>query len=473
MKTVFISLLLQLDFVNLRKICGISAPDLGVTKTLKERTTGFVKGKSEELLDQFAGQIAESVESKLHALIYRDSSVHVVNDDGKHIGYVEATAPKLVRNILKNQLGFDVEKSIPGLPSFVVTPIANYLENWGAQVLQEQVFDLVKKATKHATFMAVGKAMGIADARLETMAQQKGLNFKADHELEKVLTVDKSKCATALKQDLSKVTADKDEQQAYANMGAALYKNLAARLKISINSWIEDAKNEVAQRYSHQLIEKTGDASMRCVEVATGAAATTLAAAVSGGTGAVLVGAAFNADNYMAEGAQKKSYFRTFLENVFGYDQIVTQAKQQANRVVATNLNANKILGNLGPQISKLLVVTEEDRDAAYGKYTSFDLDDGSGFTELRQVEKPVDFTFLFEEAKSQIAKAKEKIVQAAQTAKQEIKHAAHAFADASDKFAKELNPMLSDDFWDDEPSQNAVKVAQSTESKKPFWKFW
>lgn len=41
------------------------------------------------VLDQQAGKVAEVAVKKLHALMYRTADIHVVNDNGQHVGYIE------------------------------------------------------------------------------------------------------------------------------------------------------------------------------------------------------------------------------------------------------------------------------------------------------------------------------------------------------------------------------------------------
>lgn len=442
---------------SVAKTAWDKSPDLGVTSAVQRQVTSFVKGKAEDLLNTMATTIAKAAKSKVHALIYRDASVHVVNDSGDHIGYVETVVPRLLRNILKNQLGIDLEQSIPGVPTCVMRVLGNYLENQLASRIEQQVFEGAKKVAAAASVQAVGKAMGLAEDKIQQILGAHDL-------LSQPVDVDTSIVVQTadVKENLKAQGVAKEEVEAYGNVIADLGKNLAARLKINFNNWTQDSVNEVATHYANLLIDQVGETSLRYGEVTTGAVAVGVASVVTGGTAVpTLLATGLNGDNYLATKGND-SFLRRGLKWLFGYDNFVASVKGKAQLTIGTSLNVNSLFSKFG--FTQSLVVTDTDYDRAYGKYGSREADD---FVELYQEEKPVNFTNLFEKARDQLARAKASVVK-------EVRRVGSAFAQAVDQFAIALNPQLADDYWDDEQDdqpQQVVSAKPSTDKK--WYQFW
>lgn len=467
------------------------APDLGFTKVVKkgahyvgktvvEQSKKYAKGIAFDALDRASDQIGKAAANKFHALVYRDSSVHVVNDEGEHIGYVEAVAPRLVRNILKNQLGFDLDTSVPGVPSAVTKAIGNYLENQVAIMLEGQVFDFAKKATQKAAVAAVGKAMGLTQDQISMVLHRQGASASGE---QVEAAIDEKAAAQQIKSELS-TQVQADEQEAYGDIAAGLIRNFSARLKINLNEYIKTAAQEVATHYAHQLIDNTGEALLLYGESAVGVGVVTVASVVSGGSGAAFAATAVSADQRLAEGGHQDSFMRRALKWLTGYDARKEEAKAKANTVVPMTLNVDSILKQLG--LGDLLVPTKADFNSAYGKYKAVAIldDEGDEWTTFTQIVKPVNFTTLFEEARDTLAAAKAKVVevvgQAATVVKdtakaglKEAKHVVTAFSEATDDFVEALNPMMRSDFWDDEPEVSSTISAPVEQPKKSWWKFW
>lgn len=478
-------------FVEKSETLWQKAPKIGFTKVVTqgvnsigeavvEQSKGFAKGIAFDALDRASDQIGKAAASKFHALVYRDSSVHVVNDAGEHIGYVEAVAPRLVRNILKNQLGFDLDTSVPGVPSAVTKAIGNYLENQVALMLEGQVFDLAKKATQKATIEAVGKAMGLTQDQISMLLHKQGASASGE---QVEAAIDENSAAQQIKSALS-TQVQADEQEAYGNIAAGLIRNFSARLKINLNEYIKTAAQEVATHYAHQLIENTGEVALRYGESAIGVGVVAFASVVSGGSGATFAATAVSADQRLAEGGHQDSFIRRTLKWLTGYDARKEEAKAKANTVVPVSLNVDSILKQLG--LGDLLVPTKADFNSAYGKYKAVAIldDEGDEWTTFTQTVKPVNFTTLFEEARDTLAAAKAKVVevigQAATVVKdtakaglKEAKHVVTAFSEATDDFVEALNPMMRSDFWDDELEVSSTISAPVEQPKKSWWKFW
>lgn len=468
-----------------------NAPDLGFTKAVVnganyvgeavvEQSKGFVRGKASDALDRASDQIGKAAANKFHALVYRDSSVHVVNDVGEHIGYVEAVAPRLVRNILNNQLGFDLDGSVPGVPKAVMKAIGNYLENQVAMMLEGQVFDLAKKATQKATIAAVGKAMGLTQDQISAVLQKQGASATVG---QVEVAIDEKAAAQQIKSELSK-EVQADEQEAYGNIAAGLIRNFSARLKINLNEYIKTAAQDVATSYAHQLIEDTGELVLRYGETVAGAGVVAAAGVVSGGSGAAFAATAVTADQRLAEGGHQDSLIRRAVKWMTGYDARKEEAKAKASFVVPMTLNVDGILKQLG--LGDFLVPTQADFDSAYGKYKAVAIldEEGDEWTTFDQTVKPVNFTMLFEEARDTLAAAKAKVAEVVEqaatvvkdTAKAGLKEAKHvvvAFSEAADDFAEALNPMMRSDFWDDEPEVSAKVSVPVEQAKKSWWKIW
>lgn len=436
------------------------APDLGVTKAVTGRATSFVKGKAAQLLEKSSGEIAQAARNKVHALIYRDASVRVVDLKGEHIGYVETVAPQLVRNILKNRLGFDLDNSVPGVPAFAMRAIGNYLENYFASTLEDKVFGLVQSASERAALLAVGKALGVAESEMNGIVQRQ--STQASTRIESALTVDDSEHSKALQSALEEGTKDQVEQEAYKSIAAGLYSNVAAGLKINANDWIDKAVSDVATQYAHKLIDQTGDLSLRYAEVGTAAGIASAATLVSGGTLGLVTGGIIAADHHLADGANEQTFLRSGLKKLFGYESLVSNVKHKASNVVRTSLNLNTLITRLSPTAAKWIVPTAKDYNEAYGTYKLVDLGEEDGGFSLFTVDKaPVTFTSLVEAAKGKISRAKE-----------EVKKVATAFVEAADDFSRALNPMMDSAFWDDEPQEPVQKV-QGDNSSKSWYQFW
>lgn len=488
------------------------APDLGVTENVRKQGANFVKGKALDALEVASGKIAKAAANKFHALVYRDSSVHVVNDEGEHIGYVESVAPRMVRNLTR-QIGFDLETSIPGVPSAVMKVIGNYLENKIAFYLQGGVFTLAKKATQKATLLAVGKAMGLAEEQLTHLLDAQGLSTTSIQQVESAIALDNSTDASRIKATLAKEVSS-EEQDAYSNVVTALIQNAVARFKINLNSYIQEAAREMAVSFAHKLIDETGEGALRIAEVGVAAGAAVVAGGLTGGTGApALIAAAVAGDKYVAEGGKQKSLLRRGIEWLIGYADLSHHAKETAKQVIPMFLNIDSILEGFG--LGKYLVPTQEDFNTAYGKYESTVVRvEGDDWIDLHQTEAPVNFTTLFKQASDRLAAAKEKVaevvtaakiavIEGASTVKNEIKACVEAFGDAADAFAIALNPMFEEDA--EKPiveehnllqKARAKEAAATTEAekerarkfrefvqaelstpieqpKRPFWKFW
>ncbi|MBY0293354.1 MAG: hypothetical protein K2W92_08730 [Alphaproteobacteria bacterium] len=470
---------LSRQFAKLTKTATEGAQYAG--EIVVERGKGFVRGKAFDALDLASDKIGKAAANKLHALVYRDSSVHVVDDAGDHIGYVETVAPRLVRNILKNQLGFDLDGSVPGVPTVVMKAIGNYLENRVAEMLEGQVFDLAKKATQKAAIAAVGKAMGLAQDQIDVILQKK--NSSGAAQVEAAVSIDETIAAQQIKSDLSK-QVQADEQEAYGNIAAGLIRNFSARLKINLNDYIKTAAQDVATFYAHQLIDDTGELTLRYGESVAGVGVVAAASVLSGGSGAALAATAVTADQRLAEGGHQDSFIRQGLKWLFGYDARKEEAKAKASLVVPMALNIDSILQQLG--LGNFLVPTQKDFDAAYGKHEAFCIldEEGDEWTEIRQTVKPVNFTELFQEARDTLAAARAKVVEVVEqaatvvqeTAKaglQEAKHVVAAFNEAAVDFSEALNPMMRSDFWDDESEVLATVSSSAEKSQKPWWKVW
>ena len=469
-----------------------NAPDLGFTRAVAnganyvgeavvEQGKGFVKGKASDALDRASDQIGKAAANKFHALVYRDPSVHVVNDAGEHIGYVEAVAPRLVRNILNKHLGIDLDGSVPGVPKAVMKAIGNYLENQVAMMLEGQVFELAKKATQKATIVAVGKAMGLTQDQISAVLQKQGASATVG---QVEAAIDEKAGAQQVKIALANEKVQADEQVAYGNIAAGLIRNFSARLKINLNEYIKTAAQDVATEYAHQLIEDTGEVVLRYGESVAGAGVVVAASVVSGGSGAAFAATAVSADQRLAEGGHQDSFMRRALKWAIGYDVRKEEAKAKASFVVPMTLNVDGILKQLG--LGDFLVPTQADYDSAYGKYKAVAILDAEGdeWTTFDQTVKPVNFTTLFEEARDTLAAAKAKVAEVVEqaatvvkdTAKAGLKEAKHvvvAFSEAADDFAEALNPMMRSDFWDDEPEVSATVNAPVEQSKKSWWKIW
>jgi hypothetical protein len=488
------------------------APDLGVTENVKKQGTNFVKGKALDALEMASGKIAKAAANKFHALVYRDSSVHVVNDEGEHIGYVESIAPRMARNLMR-QVGFDLETSIPGVPSVVMKVIGNCLENKIASYLQGGVFNLAKKATQKATLLAVGKAMGLAEEQLTHLLVAQGLSNTSIQQIENAIALDNSTDASCIKASLAK-EVNSEEQDAYGNVVTALIQNAVARFKINLNSYIQEAAREMATSFAHKLIDETGEGALRIAEVGVTAGAAVVAGGFTGGTGTpALIAAAVAGDKYIAEGGKQKSLLRRGIEWLIGYDDLSQHAKETAKQAIPMLLNIDSILEGFG--LGKYLVPTQEDFNTAYGKYEPVVVNmEGDDWIDFHQTEAPVNFTTLFKQASDRLAAAKEKVadvviaaktavIEGASTVKNEIKAYAEAFGDAADAFAIALNPMLEED--EEEPIVEEHKLLQKARAKeavakteaekegarkfrefvqaelstpveqpkRPFWKFW
>ncbi len=389
-------------------------------------------------------------------------------------------APRLVRNILNNQLGFDLDGSVPGVPKAVMKAIGNYLENQVAMMLEGQVFDLAKKATQKATIAAVGKAMGLTQDQISAVLQKQGASATVG---QVEVAIDEKAAAQQIKSELSK-EVQADEQEAYGNIAAGLIRNFSARLKINLNEYIKTAAQDVATSYAHQLIEDTGELVLRYGETVAGAGVVAAAGVVSGGSGAAFAATAVTADQRLAEGGHQDSLIRRAVKWMTGYDARKEEAKAKASFVVPMTLNVDGILKQLG--LGDFLVPTQADFDSAYGKYKAVAIldEEGDEWTTFDQTVKPVNFTMLFEEARDTLAAAKAKVAEVVEqaatvvkdTAKAGLKEAKHvvvAFSEAADDFAEALNPMMRSDFWDDEPEVSAKVSVPVEQAKKSWWKIW
>lgn len=457
-----------------------SAPDLGVIKTVKSCAVSLATNQAEAILEKAADDIANAASLKFHALIYRDTAVHVVNDKGEHIGYVETQTPMLARKFLKNQLGFDLEKDIPGVPIFLATTIANYAEKMLAHQLEKVVFKSVNAAVKKATLLAVGKAMGIAEDRIEQIIQSRVGTENTTAKAED-LEIDKSKVAEEIKTKLASKPLDDIEQEAYSKMGAALIGHLKAKFKIKLNNWVQDAVRDVATNQAQYLIDSASEKALKCAEVGLVSGAAAVSGIATGGTLAPVVVAGLAAGDANIAGNKEDSWLRSFTKTILSYDERVSSLKDKAAFIINT-VDINGALEKI--PFTKWLATTAEDYDKAEGKHTHETLEDEDGlgeegFTIVTKIEKPFNFNALIEETGAQIAKAKAAIAQAASKAattaktiasavKKEAVHATEAFVGASEDFFDAMHPPLFDD--EDFKAEDSKPAASAS---KPWYKFW
>jgi hypothetical protein len=463
-----------------------------VKKSVTAKGTAYAKKQAEAFLDKNAAQVAEVATKKLHALMYRHADLHIVNDEGKHIGFIEDINPRVGRNLIQKALGVDLDRDIPGVPIFMAKAVMNVIEKEAASYLEASVQKNLNTALTQLSMEALQKGLGLVEEKVNVV-------LTAKKETSPVPGVEEEK---TIKSALLKATPI-NESLAPEDLSAMseLIMALQANLKLKIHSWLNEVANETATAFLSQFVEQTAEGVLRKTEVAAGAVTTLAVGAATGGTGAVVAAGLIAGDNYIAEGVPaEESYMRQALKWLTSYDTRKEEIQKTITTATTNRINAgiDNVLKKVG---AESLVLTEQDYDFVYGKYAA--VEDEFGFTNLEKVEDAYSLTSFGNRIADNFKKRATAVFQQAQGAVTQVgtavKKNAPILAETAGDFSLALGPGLA--YEEVEPTQKEIlqdrmidalerrdveeiaelflqtKTLKAEEEKHPdtksWWKFW
>lgn len=414
---------------------------------VQAKGTAFAKNQAEVFIEKNAQEIAKVGTRKFHALIYRHADLQVVSDEGEHIGWVEDVNSRVVRNFVKNTLGFDLDEDIPGVPSFMAKQFNNIIEKQLASYLEENVQSSLKAAVTKLSMIALQKGLGLAEGKVNEVIAKVGTTaVPASHLKDEVQT------------QIQKAAAvNKSIKQADLTIMNELSMAIQAKFKFAIHSWINQAANETAEHFIRKIVGTTGESMLRKTEVASGAVVTLAVGAIAGPTGMMATGGMIGGDVYVAEGAKEESYLRQAIKWLTNFD-----IRKEAIQKKATTLTTNQINARMDDILKSVglgfLIVSDNERTLLEGEFDIEEVEEG--FTNFVRVQEPYSFTAfasrIVARAKENAAATLRQVGEKISIAKKKAADTTYTFVDASEQFSVALNPMMSDDFWKDEPQTPA-----------------
>lgn len=453
-----------------------------VRGAVQEKATAFAKHKARSFVDKQAGQVAEFAKSKFHALMYRHADVHVVNNEGEHVGYIEDINPRVGRNLIQKALGIDLDRDLPGVPIFMAKAVNNIIEKQAANYLEDAFQKHLNRALTELTMKSLEMGLGLTQKHVANVLTPPKTIVEDEKEIKAALVIAKPVSENLAEEDLSAMSE--------------FVMFLHANLKLKIHSWLNEVANETATTFIKQFAEQTGEGVLRGTEVAAGAVATLVAGAATGGTGSVAVASLVAGDRYIAEGVPgEESYLRQAIKWLTNFD----PRKEELQKKV-TIATTNQINGNIDAVLKKVgagtLVLSEKDYELVNGKYRL--VEDESGFWNMELVEGPYSLTTFASRIANNFQTRAAAALKTVQTAATQVKEAAPDLYDAFADMGMAMGPGLayeSDETTEEETLQNRAsdaleqnnieeigKIYQQIQenkadgqnvSKKSWWKFW
>lgn len=452
-----------------RKSLSDALPD--IQGMMKAKGTDFAKKKAEVFIEKNANEVAKFAAQRFHALIYRHADLQVVSDEGEHIGWVEDVNSRAVRNFVKNTLGYDLDKDIPGVPTFMAKKFNNIIEQHLTSYLEKNMQSSLKTAVTQLSLLALQKGMSLSEEKVNDVIAHLGTIVVPTSHLKKENEVQA--------QILKATAVNKSIDQADLTIMNELSMAIQAKFKFAIHSWLNQAANETAEHFIKKIVSSTGEMMLRETEVASGAAVTLAAGAVAGPTGMMAAGGMIVSDTYVAKGEKEESFFRRAIKWVTGFEAKKKEAQKKVTTKATNQINAHMddVLRSVG---LGFLIVSDKERGLLEGEFETEEVE--QGFTNYVMVQEPYSFnTFV----KRIVAQAKEKttatlreVGNVATTAKKKANIVGKKFTKASEEFSVALNPMMASDFWEDEASAKDNKAKEKvqdseTTPKKSWWKIW
>lgn len=458
-----------------------------VKSSVQAKGTAFAKQKAQDFLDKNFVQVSDMATKKFHALMYRHADLHIVDDEGKHIGFIEDVNPRVGRNLIKKALGFDLDRDIPGVPTFMAKAVVNVIEKQAANYLEATFQKNLNKALTQLSMEALQRGLGLAQTKVSEALENKEAPATAPA-VSSPASIDEEE--QAIKAALVKETpvnesVDQEDLSAMSELVMAIQANL----KLKIHSWLNEVANETATSFTTQFVNQTGEQMLRGTEVAAGAATTLAAGVVTGGTGAVVLGGLISGDHYIAENVPgEESYMRQALKWLTSYDTRKEEIQQQITTATTNQINAN--IDNVLEKV-KLgsLRLTEKDYDLVYGKYAA--VEDDFGFTNLEKVEDAYSFTTFGNKVTNHFKMKAATVLRQAQEGVSNLAEAAEDFAlalgpglayEPPEPTDKEILQDRAIDALEKGDVEEITKVyleakemreAEEQAAKKSWWKIW
>ncbi len=409
-----------------------------VADSVAAKGTAAVKNKAEMFINDKASEIGDSAAKQFNALMYRHADVQVVDDQGNHLGYVADINSQVVRNMVKKILGVDLNNDIPGVPSFLAKNVNNVIEGQIASYLEKNVQSSVKKVLSALTMNAIQKGLGLAEQNLQDVfaGNSAALNVQSKEEIKTALKNDKQVSDTEL------------------TVMSELIMAVQANFKSQLVDWLNQAANQVAEKYIKEAIDYTGENVLRGTEIATAAAGALVSGVVAGPLGAYATGGIIGGDAYLAEGAKQDSYFRQFTKWVTGFDARKANIEEKVSQGTKNQINA-RLEDALKTAGLGALVLNDQERELVYGKFESQE-EKEFGFTNLVQVKK----AYSFDTFKNRLVDAvKNKVVEVVQD----------TYSAADDVFAAMGPGLLYEDESDNQIAETSQVKSQNDEQEAMF----
>jgi len=419
-------------------ISKITAVPKMAVEAIKAKGTAYVKNQAEAYIDANSNKIAKAATQKLHTLFYRHANIHVVNNRGEHIGWVEDLNSNTIRNFVKNTTGFDLNGDIPGVPAFMAKALNNVLENQVRDYFEQTVQASLKEGVTNLTMKAVRKGMGLAE--------------------DAAVKANESSSASAKVVDISsqlRKASEKPLEDKELSIMTELATAITAKFKSAINSFINQTANETAEYYIKQAVNSTGEAVLRKTETGTATAAITATGLLTGPYGLVIASAALHSDSHTAEVTKEMSYLRQAVKYITGFD----KRKDDAEKKIL-NAAQNQINGG-----SNFFKISSKESDLLEGTFAHEEIEDD--FVNLVRTKAPYSVnTFATRVGEAATTKAVE-------TAKYVANKANNAA-----KNAKETMSILPDSTLDkafsnfDLDGTSRISAPQAP-AKKAWYKIW
>lgn len=464
-----------------------------VMGAVQTKATTFGKQKARIFVDKQAGQVAEFAKSKLHALMYRHADVHVVNDNGVHVGFIEDINPRVGRNLIKKALGIDLDTDLPGVPIFMAKVINNVIEKQAANYLESTFQKHLNTALTELTMKSLENGLGLAQMHITKQVASSNAVVEEENDIKAVLAKATPVNEILAAEDLSAMSE--------------LVMAIQANLKLKIHSWLNEVANETASTFINQFMEQTGETVLRGTEVTAGAAVTLVAGVVTGGTGSAAVAGLVAGDRYISEGgAGEESYLRQAIKWLTNFD----PRKEELEKKI-TIATTNQINGNIDAVLKQVgagaLVLSAKDYELVNGKYKL--VEDESGFWNMELVEEPYSVTTFANRIANNFKSRAAAALQQAQVVATQVKQTVQATAVQAKENATDLYSALGDmnmamgpglAYEEPEPTAEEIlqkrasdafeernveeigkifqelqekRIAEENAAKKSWWKFW
>lgn len=456
-----------------------------VRGTVQAKATTFAKQKAQTFVNQQAGQLAEVATKKYHALMYRHADVHVVNDDGVHVGFIEDNSPRIGRNLIQKALGVDLDRDLPGVPIFMAKAVNNMIEKQAASYLEAGFQKHLNSALTQLTMKSLEMGLGLAQTQATNLLAPSKTSIEEEKEI---------KAALAKATPVNEILAPED-----LSVMSEFVMFLQAKLKLKIHAWLNDVANETATSFINKFMNQTEEGLMRGGEVAAGTALTLAAGAATGGTGGAIIGGLVYGDHYIAEGTpEEKSYGRQAMEWLrwkTGAD--VYRDKLEEKITIATT---NQINGNIDAVLKQVgagaLILSEKDYELVNGKYAL--VEDESGFWNMEITEGPYSLTTFANRIVNNFKRRAASALRTVQVTATQVKEAAPDLYDAFADMGMAMGPGLG--YEEPEPRTMEIlenrasdaleegnteeigeiyqqiqekKIEEENAAKNSWWKFW